>query len=319
MINITQLRTLVAVVRHSSFAEAARELGYSPSAVSQQISAFEKTFKVELFERRAHSVYPTPAAREIEECATIVLTALDDLRNRMRTLSQGWHGSIRVGTFGTANLHLLPEAVRVFSRRFPLSEVLVQEERPMELLRALVARDLDVALLYAHGSAPPVLPDQLMAVELLQEDILLLLPERHRLARATQVSIADLQDETWIASHEGTPGAMELAKLTSAAGILPRIKVRSNDPGVIQGLVRGSLGIALLPAQACMPMTGIKTVVLTDANAVRCVYVAYAADAVNSLIPPYIAALRASASALVERDPLHMRSTETVLSAEVRA
>ena len=164
MINIVQLRTVAAVVRHGSFAEAARELGYSPSAVSQQISAFEKAFKIELFERRTHSVYATPAAREIEAYANTVLTALDDLGGRIRTLSQGWHGSIRVGTFGTANLRLLPEAVRSFVRRFPLSEVLLEEERPVELLRALVSRELDIALVYTYGSALPDWPEQLTVV-----------------------------------------------------------------------------------------------------------------------------------------------------------
>jgi DNA-binding transcriptional LysR family regulator len=300
--NVVQLRTLVAVVRHGSFSAAARDLGYSPSAVSQQIAALERTCKIELFERRAHSVHPTPVARQIAERSNEVLLALDRLRDQIRAISQGWHGSIRVGAFGTASQHLLPAAVRYFVDRYPGSEVMLEEGFPTELLRALAARDLDVALVYSHGPSQRKWMQELKFVELLSEKMLLLLPEDHRFANAPHVSLADLRDEKWIASHEGTPGAEGLVDLCAAAGMTPNIGFRTNDPDVIERLVCERVGVALIPALGYVPMAGITGVSLADANAMRIIYAAYSPDDASPLIEAFVDALKETSSSLVSDD-----------------
>jgi DNA-binding transcriptional LysR family regulator len=300
--NVAQLRTLVAVVRHGSFSGAARDLGYSPSAVSQQIAALERTCKVELFERRPHSVYPTPVAREITERANAVLTALDQLREQIRALSQGWHGSIRIGAFGTASQHLLPAAVRNFVDRYPGSEVMLEEGLPTELLRALASKDLDVALVYSYGPSQRRWMHELKFVELLSERMLLLLPVNHRFAESPHVSLADLRDEKWIASHEGTPGAEGLEELCAAAGMTPHIGFRTNDPGMIERLVRERVGVALMPSLGFVPMAGVKCVSLADSNAIRIVYAAYSADEAVPRTVAFVGALREVAASLVSDD-----------------
>ena len=302
--NVAQLRTLVAVVRHGSFSGAARDLGYSPSAVSQQIAALERACKVELFERRAHSVYPTSVAREIAERSNEVLGALDELRDHIRKLSQGWHGSIRVGAFGTASQHLIPPAVRSFVDRFPGSEVVLEEGLPTELLRALAAKDLDLALVYSHGPSQRKWMQEVKFVELLNEPMLLLLPENHRYANSPHVSLADLREERWIASHEGTPGAEGLEELSAAAGMSPHIGFRTNDPDVIERLVRERVGVALIPALGYVPMPGVTSVSLADSNAVRLVYAAYSAEESDPLIEAFVGALRDVAASLASDDSL---------------
>ena len=163
--------------------------------------------------------------------------ALDRLRDQIRAISQGWAGSIRVGAFGTASQHLLPAAVRSFVGRYPGSEVMLEEGLPTEMLRSLAARDLDVALVYSHGPSQRKWSQELTFIELLTERMVLLLPENHRFADSLHVSLADLRDEKWIASHEGTPGADGLEELCAAAGMTPNIGFRTNDPDVIERLV----------------------------------------------------------------------------------
>ncbi len=296
--NVVQLRTLVAVVRHGSFSGAAKDLGYSPSAVSQQIAALERTCKVELFERRAHSVHPTPIARQIADRSNEVLMALDRLRDQIRAISQGWAGNIRVGAFGTASQHLLPAAVSSFVKDFPGSEVVLEEGLPTELLRALAARDLDLALVYSHGPSQRKWSQEVTFVELLKERMVLVLPEGHRFADSGPVSMADLSDEKWIASHEGTPGAELLEELGAAAGMVPNVGFRTNDPDVIERLVGQGVGVALLPALGFVPMEGIKGVTLADANAMRIVYAAFAADGATPLVEAFVGSLRDIAAPL---------------------
>ncbi|HET7690867.1 MAG TPA: LysR family transcriptional regulator [Nocardioidaceae bacterium] len=301
--NVVQLRTLVAVVRHGSFSGAAKDLGYSPSAVSQQIAALERTCKVELFERRAHSVHPTPVARQIAERSNEVLMALDRLRDQIRAISQGWAGSIRVGAFGTASQHLLPAAVSSFVKDFPGSEVMLEEGLPTEMLRALAARDLDVALVYSHGPSQRKWSQELTFVELLKERMVLVLPDDHPFASSGPVSMADLRDEKWITSHEGTPGAELLEELGAAAGMAPNIGFRTNDPDVIERLVRERVGVALLPALGFVPMDGIVGATLADPNAMRIVYAAFSADGATPLVEAFVGSLRDIAVSLEELLP----------------
>jgi DNA-binding transcriptional LysR family regulator len=302
--NVVQLRTLVAVVQHGSFAGAAHDLGYSPSAVSQQIAALEHTWKVELFERRPRSVHPTPAAREIVERASAVLAELDQLGDLIQALSQGSQGSLRIGAFGTASRHLLPTAVRTFADRYPGSKVALKEGLPTDLLQALVSRELDVALVYSYGPARrrPKWMQELKFVELLSERMLLLLPVDHRFAESSPVTLTDLGDETWITSHEGTPGAEELEELSAAAGMTPRIGFRTNDIDAIERLVREHVGVALIPALAFVPMIGVRYVSLADPNAIRLVYAAYSGTEARPVILAFVDALRQVAKSLVRND-----------------
>lgn len=300
--NVVQLRTLVAVVEHGSFAEAARDLGYSPSAISQQIAALERDWKVELFERRPRSVLPTPAAREIADRAIAALNELDQLSDLIRALSQGSHGSIRIGAFGTASRHLLPAAVRAFADRYPGSKVALEEGAPAELLRAMVSRDLDVVLVRSSGPVESRWMHELKFIKLLNERMLLLLPVDHRLAESSPVTLADLADETWITSLEGTPGAEELEQLSAAAGMTPRIGFRTNDMDAIERLVREHIGVALIPALALVPMTGVRYVSLADPNAIRLVFAAYSAGEARPVILAFVEALRDVAKALVRND-----------------
>jgi len=312
--NVVQLRTLVAVVRHGSFSGAARDLGYSPSAVSQQIAALERTCKVELFERRAHSVHPTPVARQIADRSNEVLIALDRLRGQIRAISQGWDGSIRVAAFETASQYLMPMAVRHFVERYPGSEVMLEEGYPTELLRALVARDLDVALVYSHGPSQRRWSHELRFVELLSEKSLLLLPEDHRLAGERHVSLADLDEEKWITGHAGTPGAERFEELCAAVGMSPKIGFRTNDADVIMRLVRERVGIALFPALGFTPMPGVTAVSLADSNAMRIVYAAYSPDDASPLVEAFVEALREVASTLVVSDSAVPESQTAELS-----
>lgn len=89
MLNPVHLRTLSVVLRTGSFAEAARRLGYTGSAVSQQISALERQLKTSLFERDAHSIRATPAAEFIASRSSAALGALEALEDDITQLMEG--------------------------------------------------------------------------------------------------------------------------------------------------------------------------------------------------------------------------------------
>lgn len=248
MLNPLHLRTLIEVVRTGSFAEAARRLGYTPSAVSQQISGLERAVRLTLFEREPHSVRATVAAELLAERSQEVLASFDALDHEIEAISSGSLGQLRIGSFPTASATLLPLGLAAFVQRYPSIEVHLDEGEPDELLQVLQDGELDIALVYRYDLVPRTWPHRLVETELLHEHLLLLLPVGHPLAGRSQVGFAELRDATWIASREGSAGASCLERACATAGFAPSIAFRSNNYDVVEGLVGAGLGIAMVPA-----------------------------------------------------------------------
>ena len=112
MINPVHLQTLLEVVRRGSFAAAATQLGYTASAVSQQMSALERDSGVALFTRSARSVLPTEAALVMSRHAAKVLTDIDALLAASSRTEEGTSQELRLGIFPSLATYVLPRLLR---------------------------------------------------------------------------------------------------------------------------------------------------------------------------------------------------------------
>ena len=300
MLNPVHLRTLLTVMRTGSFADAGRRLGYTGSAVSQQISALERQLKADLFERDAHSVRPTAAAEFIAARASAALGSLQSLEDEITTLLEGSVGRLRIGSFPTASERLLPTALSSFVQRFPGVHVQLDEGEPQDLMPLLEARELDVALVYEYDLVAQSWPRGLRASTLLNEDLLLLVPSEHRLARGGAVAVGGLADETWISTREGTGMASMLRRLCGPAGFEPIVSYRSNDYDVVQALVRTGLGLALVPALGHVSAPGLSVATFAEEIPRRAVLALRSPAATLATVDGILEALTASAGQLAE-------------------
>lgn len=291
MVSHTQLLTLVAVVRTGSFADAARELGYTGSAVSQQISALERSTKLVLFDRAARSVTPTPAAQMLVDRARDLLAAMRDLEHDVLEMAAGQLGTLRVGSFPTASESLLPVAFRYFLQSHPQVSLQLGEAESDELIGQLLDGVIDVTLVYHYDLVPRVLDEDLARVPLIEEDLLLLVPESHRLANEDSVVWTDLEDETWITTREETAGAESLHRLCASAGFAPHVGFQSNDYDVVREFVRSGLGVALVPA-LCGGATAGTRALASDHTVHRHVSVLHRGMNLNPVVPGFLDALR---------------------------
>ena len=298
MLNPLHLHTLTAVLQTGSFAVAARQLGYTSSAVSQQIAALERTVRLPLFERDARSVRPTPAAAFLAARGQEVLAALGVLQDDLRALAEGVLGTVRLGSFPTASQHLLPGGLAALATSHPAVEVLLDEGEPTELAPRVRDGDLDVALVYRYTPVPGRRPRALSVTPLLREDLVLLLPSGHPLSEVEEIRLEQLQEAVWVTTRHGTEGAACLQRLGAAAGFEPRVSYRSNDYAVVRGFVRSGLGIALVPVLGHAPGPGVVTARLAGTRAHRHVGLLTRADARNPAVDGVIAALNRSARAL---------------------
>lgn len=302
MLNPVHLRTLAMVVLTGSFADAARRLGYTASAVSQQIAALESSVRMPLFDRDAHSVRPTPAAGFLAERSHEALAALSALEDDVRAMADGTIGRLRLGSFPTASEHLLPRALPVLISEDSRLEIHLDEGEPDELVPLLNDQELDLAIVYRYDLVPRSWPKGLRATKLLVEDLFLLLPAGHRLV-GQPVSLGDLREEKWISTRDGSSGASSLRRICAQADFNPNVDYRSNDYDVVRGLVRSGLGIALVPALGHIVCEGVEVTRVEDLDVHRHVIALHSAAKADAAVSSAIRSLHAAADSLSHEFP----------------
>jgi DNA-binding transcriptional LysR family regulator len=293
-----QLQTLRTVLATGSYAAAAAELRYTPSAVSQQMSALERATGLLLFERSAHSIRATPHAQLLAERAAEVLALLDGLDREVAAIARGETGQLRIGSFPTASARLLPAALAALRADRPGVEIEVDEGELADLLPRLLSGELDLALAYRYDTVPAGWPAGLVETELLREPLSLLLPAGHRLAGTGPLQLAALAGERWVAPLADSPGALNLDRLAARAGFQPRVSFRSNDYSVVRGLVAAGLGVALVPGLGISETAGVLPTPLQGRPPRRAVLALHRPAAANSLITAAVAAIGATGGTL---------------------
>jgi DNA-binding transcriptional LysR family regulator len=300
VLNPIHLRTLRACVRTGSFAEAARELGYTASAVSQQIYLLERAVGAPLFERSARSVRATAVATTLAGRSAGVLGALSTLEAEVRALAQGERGSLRLASFATANASIIPAALAALVAIRPKAEIQLDEGEPAEVLDGVLDGALDAAVVFDYDLDRTDWPVQLHRTELLAEPFVLVVAPEHRLAGHLEIDLAQAREENWICTREDTAGARSLGRLAAQSGFTPRITFRSNDYGVLRELVARNLGVAMLPALA-WPDSGVRTVRLAGAQSYRRVLVLHREGNTNPLLPLALDCLTAACAPFADR------------------
>ena len=295
MLNPVHLRTLVTVLRSGSFAEAARRLGYTGSAVSQQISILERQLRTTLFERDAHSIRATPAAEFLAARSGTALGALQALEDDISLLMEGAVGRLRLGSFPTASERLLPVALSSFTESHPRIDVQLDEAEPQELMPQLESREIDVALVYRYNLVAKTWPKATITHRVVHEDLLVVRAGDAADDQAEVVDLGGLEGETWISTREGTAGAAVLRHLCGAHGFEPSVSYRSNNYGVIQGLVRAGLGSALVPALGYRPTPGLRAARIEGSPAFREISVVSSPTSPPAVVDAFVRSLRSAA------------------------
>ena len=254
MLDVKRLRVLREVARTGSFSAAAEVLGYTQSAVSQQVSALEREAGARLLQRGARGVTLTDAGRALVDHTDSILARLSAAEEELEAIAGLRGGRLRLASFPTAGATLVPLAIAMFSDRHPEVELSLIEAEPEDSLPALRGGELDVALTFEYSSLPtgasPPLGQDVELTHLLDDPHYVALPLDHPLARRRTVRLEQLADESWSqADCGGLCGRMHVT-VCEAAGFEPRVGFQSDDYNVVQGLVAADVAISLIPELA---------------------------------------------------------------------
>jgi DNA-binding transcriptional LysR family regulator len=247
-IELRHLAALEAVAREGSFGRGAEALGYTQSAVSQQIAALERAVGERLLERPGGSrrISLTEAGTLLLRHAREITARLAAAKADLAALSAGATGLLRVGTFPSVGARLLPAVLRRFSASWPGVTIQLSESPSDTALLEGVARgNLDLVFTVA-----PVTEGPLETIELMRDPWLLVVPADSPLATSGRPpTLRDLGRLPLIGSRD-CRASDRMEEGLRARGIEPRVVFRSADNGTVQGLVGAGVGSAPMCALA---------------------------------------------------------------------
>ncbi|MFI1103165.1 LysR family transcriptional regulator [Streptomyces melanogenes] len=265
MIEARHLRVLRAVAATGSFSAAARELGCTQPAVSQQMKALESSAGTPLLIRTGRETRLTQAGEVLVRHASGILAGLTAAEEEVAAIAGLRAGRVRLVSFPSGSSTLVPSALAALRAAHPGTRVSLVEAEPPRSVEMLREGDCDIALAFRYGAATAEEWDDLVVRPLLIDRLVGLVPEGHRLAESGTVDIRDLADEPWIA---GCPRCRrQLVDVCEESGFTPRIDFATDDYPAVIGLVGAGLGVAVLPelAIASVRPKGARTVTVEPA------------------------------------------------------
>lgn len=265
MIDLTALSALRAVDASGSVTAAADMLGFTPSAVSQQVKRLEKQAGVPLLERVGRGVMLTRHGRHLAEEGARLLEDLEELQAGLHRQADTVAGHVRVAAFSTALRGLIATALPPVLKAHPDLRISLDEREPWDAISHVASGQADLGIAHNWGGIPLPVPDHLVRAPLATDFADVIIRRDHPLAGKDVLTPRDLADEDWIATSEGSICRQWLYRMFDGTGKLPRIAHVSLEFGSHLALVRAGLGIALIPRLGRDPLGGdLAAVPVTD-------------------------------------------------------
>ncbi|MEU8777577.1 LysR substrate-binding domain-containing protein [Streptomyces sp. NPDC048606] len=279
MLDVRRLRLLRELSRRGTIAAVAEALAFSPSAVSQQLSALEREAGLPLLERTGRTVRLTPAGLHLVGHAEVVLERLERAEAELAQARSGLAGVLRVGAFPTATRAIVPAALTHLARRHPGLEPMVREIDPAGVAHALRAGELDVALVHEYDFVPTP-PEPGLATRPLYVEAMYLAEPAGAPFDGTPADGAPLpdlpdlptdpperdpapdpdpaplhqdavlrarRDAPWITATTGTLCHAMTVRACQAAGFTPRVRHQVDEFATVLALVAAGQGVAVVP------------------------------------------------------------------------
>ncbi|SES31653.1 DNA-binding transcriptional regulator, LysR family [Lentzea xinjiangensis] len=247
MLDLGRLKALHAVAVHGTVGAAADVLGYTPSAVSQQIAKLERETRTTLLERAGRGVRLTDAARLLADTAGRVLKLVEEAEVALEEQRGAAIGRLCIGSFATAARGLLPDVLRGLIEHHPGLDVRLTEIDPPYATGAVARGELDLAIVHDWANTPLPVPESLSRAYLGDDVAEVLIPATNPLSRREFLEPADLAGERWICQTEGSICFDWLERTFHGAGIEPVVAYRISEYRTQIALLDKGIGVALIP------------------------------------------------------------------------
>jgi DNA-binding transcriptional LysR family regulator len=264
MLDIRRLRMLHEFAARGSIARTADALGYTPSAVSQQLAALEREAGTALLDRTARSAGLTDAGRRLAKHAERILAMVEEAEADLSAHAAEPSGRVVVTAFPSAAVAFAPALARSL-RAHPMLTLLLRQSSPEDGLQLVRSAEAEVAIAddwtgRITASLEPAddgkrgenpVNGVLTHYHLLRDPLVLVVERGHPAADPnTPVDLRALRDEPWLAAPAGEPTREAFDRLMAAVGVTPPLPSEFEGLGTVANLVGRGLGIAIMPRLA---------------------------------------------------------------------
>ena len=254
MLDARRLRLLSEFAERGSIAATAAALGYTPSAVSQQLTALEREAGAALLDRTARSAELTDAGWRLAGHARRILAMIESAEADLSAREQEPQGRVVVTAFPTAAAAFAP-ALAHSLRVHPGLTLLLRQTQRAEGLRPVRSGEADIALVDDwSGRLPGPQPQNQQGLlafhRLLRDPLVLVVPRAHPVAGRPRIQMRALREEAWMVTPEGEPSRQAVDRLFANAGGAPPVSWEFEGLGTILSLVAQGIGIAAVPRLA---------------------------------------------------------------------
>ena len=257
--DLLQLHYFQTVARTEHMTKAAEELSIAQPSLSKTIRRLEKEIGVPLFDRQGRSIKLNPFGKAFLGHVESVFQALDEGQRQIRDMAGLEYGEI---SLVAASLHWLPELLHRFQLLYPSVHFHLSQCSPAEMPQQLEAGICDFCFLSA-----PLLKPNIKWKTLLNEEILLVVPTNHRLAKRSSIPLCEVAQEGIVTEKVGGDLRDLSDNFCQQAGFAPRVAYEvDGEPSLVIGFVKAHLGVAFVPAlaQKQIEEEGLHSLRLTD-------------------------------------------------------
>jgi DNA-binding transcriptional LysR family regulator len=244
-VDLSQLEIFLSIAEEKSFSRAAEKMLRTQPAISIAIKRLEEELGESLFDRSSKNGALTEAGKILLSYAQRMLNLRDEARESISELRGMFRGRLTIGANESTSLYLLPPLLMEYRKRHPNIKIEVfrnvSEKIPLEVQE----RNLDFGFL----SYDPMNP-QLQSIEIFRDELTLVVPPKHRLAKLKQVAVKDLGEEQFVAHNVKTPSRTKIFELFAQNRTPLNICIELATLETIKAFVLLDAGIAILPRLA---------------------------------------------------------------------
>ncbi len=240
-----RLQVFYTVARRLSFSQAADELSTSQPNVSKHVRQLERELRVTLFHRLGTRVALTDAGRIVYDYAQRVFDLTDGMRRALAELEGLERGRLRLGASSTPGLYVLPQAIASFRQRYAGLEISLHIANTQRVVDEVLADALDLGFIGAEAMQPGI-----QIQPYLTDEVVLIVPPGHILARSRQVAREALEGETFIFRERGSGTRWVMEAILARLGVVPRRTMEVASCEGVKRAVAAGLGISFVSRRA---------------------------------------------------------------------
>jgi DNA-binding transcriptional LysR family regulator len=273
-VNINQLRTLKELAQCKSFSLAAEKLFLTQPAVSFQINSLEEHFGARLVDRSGRRTELTQEGRLVLHFAHEALAGLARTEYQINELTQKVRGQLLVGASTIPGEYILPYFIGAFRKKYPEVKISLEIGGSEQIRRLVIDQCVDLGVVGAVGKRP-----QLVRKKLLEEDLILIVPQNHRWRSDTTITVADLIEEDFILREQGSGTRQVFAARLKKHGLdlnSLHVVMELGSTEAILTAVEADLGISVISrwaADKALALGQVREVKVLDLDLKRDIYI----------------------------------------------